>query len=208
MLKVALTGGVATGKTYCLGRFAALGAPVIDADRLARAAVEPGTAGLAAVATRFGPDILAPDGALDRLRLAEIVFGDPVARRDLEAIIHPIVYRQISDWAKRQEDAGQTLAIADVPLLLETGRATAFDRIVVVACPPELQVLRLTERDRMSEHAARQRLDAQWPIDKKRVAADYVIDTSGSCEETDRQLEEVWHALTRDADLAARTTRA
>jgi len=199
MLRVALTGGIATGKTYCLARLAALGAPVIDADRLARDAVAPGTTGLAAVTARFGSEVLEPDGALDRARLAAIVFADPDARRDLERIIHPIVYRGISDWTAGLASAGRPLAVADVPLLYETGHDRDFDRVVVAACPPDLQVRRLAGRDGLAEPEARRRLAAQWPIERKRASADYVIDTGGTLEATDRQVEDVWAALQRDA---------
>jgi len=199
MLRVALTGGIATGKTYCLARLAALGAPVIDADHLAREAVAPGAPGLAAVAARFGPGVLAPDGTLDRARVAALVFADPAARRDLERIIHPIVYRGISEWAAGLAAAGRPLAVADVPLLYETGHDRDFDRVVVAACAPDLQVRRLAERNRLDEPEARRRLAAQWPIERKRAAADYVIDTGGTFDETDRQVENVWRALQRDA---------
>jgi len=199
MLRVALTGGIATGKTYCLARLAALGAPVIDADHLAREAVAPGAPGLAAVAARFGPGVLAPDGTLDRARVAALVFADPAARRDLERIIHPIVYRGISEWAAGLAAAGRPLAVADVPLLYETGHDRDFDRVVVAACAPDLQVRRLAERNRLDEPEARRRLAAQWPIERKRAAAHYVIDTGGTFDETDRQVEDVWRALQRDA---------
>lgn len=203
MLRVALTGGIATGKTYCLTRLAALGAPVVDADRLARDAVAPGTPGLSAVVARFGPEVLAAGGGLDRPRVAAIVFADPDARRDLERIVHPIVYRGIRQWADGLAAAGRPLAIADVPLLYETGHDRDFDRVVVVACPPDQQVRRLAGRNRLNESEARRRLAVQWPIERKRAAADYVIDTGGAFEDTDRQVEEVWSALQRDA--AART---
>jgi len=199
MLRVALTGGIATGKTYCLARLAALGAPVIDADHLAREAVAPGAPGLGAVAARFGLGVLAPDGTLDRARVAALVFADPAARRDLERIIHPIVYRGISEWAAGLAAAGRPLAVADVPLLYETGHDRDFDRVVVAACAPDLQVRRLAERNRLDEPEARRRLAAQWPIERKRAAADYVIDTGGTFDETDRQVENVWRALQRDA---------
>ena len=199
MLRVALTGGIATGKSYCLARLAALGAPVIDADRLARDAVAPGAPGLAGVTARFGAEVLAADGTLDRARLAAVVFADPDARRDLERIIHPVVFRAISDWAAGLAAAGRALAVADVPLLYETGHDRDFDRVVVAACAPDLQVQRLAERNGLSEPEARRRLAAQWPVERKRAAADYVIDTGGTFEETDRQVEDVWRALQRDA---------
>ena len=137
MLKVCLTGGIATGKTYCLRRFAGHGAPVVDADRLARDAVAPGSAALGAIVARFGRAMLEPDGALDRRRLAAVVFADPGARRDLEAIVHPVVYRMIAEWFAGLEADGRRLGIADIPLLFETGHAGEFDRVVVAACPPD-----------------------------------------------------------------------
>jgi dephospho-CoA kinase len=195
MLRVALTGGIATGKTYCLRRFAGHGAPVADADRLARDAVAPGSAPLGAIVTRFGRAILAPDGALDRRRLAAIVFADPDARRDLERIVHPVVYRMIAEWFAALEAGGRRLGIADIPLLFETGHAGDFDRVVVAACPPDLQVRRLVDRDGLAEAEARRRLAAQWPIAEKRGAADFVIDTSGTTAETDARVDTVWAAL-------------
>ncbi len=195
MLRVGLTGGIATGKTYCLRRFARHGAAVVDADRLARDAVVPGSPALAAVAARFGPAMLGPDGALDRSRLAAVVFADEGARRDLEAIVHPVVYRMIEEWFAGIEADGRRLGIADIPLLFETGRAEAFDRVVVAACPPETQVRRLMERDGLSEEAAHGRLAAQWPIAEKRRAADFVIDTGGTPARTDARVDTVWAAL-------------
>ena len=189
-----LTGGIATGKSYCLGRFAALGARVIDADRLAREVVAPGTPGLVAVAARFGASILRSDGTLDRAALGRIVFADRTAREDLEAIVHPEVYRRIREWAQALP-AGTPLAVADVPLLFETGRAREFDVVIVCACEPEEQVRRIQVRDGLSEADARARLAAQWPIADKIARADYVIRTDGSHEETARQVEAVWRAL-------------
>jgi dephospho-CoA kinase len=191
--RVALTGGIATGKSTCLGRFAALGVPVIDSDVLAREAVAPGTPGLAAVAARFGPAVLATDGSLDRGRLAEIVFADPRARIDLEAIVHPFVFDRIVEWFDRQPRTG--FAIADVPLLYEAGHAGDFDVVIVAACSPDEQLARVIARDGLSEADARRRIASQWPIERKRALADYVVDTSGSVEETVRRVDEIVRAL-------------
>ncbi len=195
MLKVGLTGGIATGKTHCLRRFAHHGAPVVDADRLAHEAVAPGSPGLVAVVARFGRTVLASDGTLDRGRLADIVFADAGARRDLEAVVHPIVYRAMAQWFAGLEIDGRRLGIADVPLLFETGHAGDFDRVVVAACPADAQVRRLIERDGLGEQEARRRLAAQWPIAKKRRAADFVIDTGGTLAETDARVDTVWATL-------------
>jgi dephospho-CoA kinase len=196
MVRAALTGGIATGKSYCLGRFAGLGAPVIDADRLSRDAVRPGTPGLARIVTRFGQGVLRPDGSLDRPALGQIVFSDRVARADLEAIIHPEVYRHISEWFA-DLPSGTRVALADIPLLFETGHQHDFDRVIVCACEPEEQLRRLMRRDQLSEEAARARLDAQWPIGEKAARADYVIRTDGRFAETDREIEKVYEALLR-----------
>lgn len=198
MLHVALTGGIATGKSYCLARFAALGAPVIDADRLARDAVAPGSPALEAVIARFGRSILQPDGSLHRAALGRIVFSDRAARADLEAIVHPDVYRRISEWFATRP-AGTRLAIADIPLLFETGHNHDFDRIVVAACDPLQQLRRLMARDGLSEPDARARLDAQWPIEEKIARASYVIRTDGTTSDTDAQVRTVFELLSADA---------
>jgi dephospho-CoA kinase len=194
MVRAALTGGIATGKSYCLGRFAALGAATIDADQLARQAVEPGTPGLRRVVERFGAGILRQDGTLDRPALGRIVFADRTARADLEAIIHPEVYRRIGEWFANLP-AGTRVAIADIPLLFETGQEHDFDRVIVAACAPAEQLRRLMARDALDEPAARARLDAQWPIDAKVARADYVIRTDGSFSETDLAVRRVFDKL-------------
>jgi dephospho-CoA kinase len=196
MLRIGLTGGIATGKSYARLRFAAHGVATIDADALAREVVAPGTPGLAAVAARFGPQVLDGSGALDRPAMAAIVFADAEARRALEAIVHPRVRAAIDEFFVAQAQAGAPLAMADIPLLFESGRAGAFDLVIVVACSPEQQIARLRARDGLGEDAARQRLAAQWPIDEKARLADIVIDTSGDFESTDRQIDDVFRQLT------------
>lgn len=194
MLRVALTGGIATGKSVCLSRFAALGVPVIDADLLAREAVAPGSPGLAMIGTRFGAAVIKTDGTLDRPALAEIVFTDRTARADLEAIVHPEVYRRITEWFANQPP-GSRRAIADIPLLFETGHEHDFDLVVVAACEPFEQRRRLVERDGLSEDAAHARLAAQWPISEKIARADHVIRTDGSFASTEAQVRAVYDAL-------------
>ena len=200
--RVALTGGIATGKSYCLARFAALGVPTIDADALARQALAPGAPALAAVAARFGGAVFNADGDLDRAALARVVFADPAARRDLEAIVHPQVYEEIaSRFAELQNLRNDSrrhfagCAIADVPLLYETGHERDFDLVVVAWCPPELQLARLMARDQLTPEAAAQRVASQMPIDEKRRRADIVIDTSGTMAETERQIREIYERL-------------
>ena len=195
MLRVALTGGIATGKSHVRARFEALGAPTIDSDLLARDAVRPGTAGLRAVVRRFGEDVLDGRGALDRRRLGTVVFADPSARRDLEAIVHPFVREETERWFLRLAERGAPLGIADIPLLYEVGLERDFDAVIVAACAPATQIVRVMARDQMSEAEARQRIAAQLPIEEKVRRADYVIDTSGAIEETDARVETVYRAL-------------
>ena len=195
MLRAALTGGIATGKSHCLARFAALGVPTIDADLLAREAVAPGSHGLEAVAARFGPSVMHPDGTLDRAAVGALVFSDRGARAALEAIIHPEVRRRIREWFVSLPP--QTpLAIADIPLLFETGQEHDFDRVIVCACEPSEQVRRIVARNGLSEEAARQRLAAQWPIAEKVARAHHVIRTDGSFAETESQIRAVFETLT------------
>lgn len=195
-LRVGLTGGIATGKSYVLLRFRARGVPTIDADEVAREVVAPGTLAADKIRQRFGDDMLDAEGAVDRARLARVVFADAGARRDLEAIVHPPVYRQIERWfAKLAAIGREPIGVADVPLLLETGHESDFDQIVVVAASVEQQLARLKSRDGFDDAQARQRIETQWPIDLKIEKADFVIRTDGTFEDTDRQVDEVLDRL-------------
>lgn len=193
--RIGLTGGIATGKTYVRRQFDALGVPTIDADQLARDAVRVGTPGLAAVVDRFGPGVLNAAGELDRPTLAGIVFADPAARRDLEAIIHPAVRRASETWFLALDPARHAFAIADIPLLYEVNREKDFDAVIVTACHPDTQIQRVMDRDGISEREARQRLAAQLPVDEKVRRAGYVIRTDGSFADTDAQVKGVWEQL-------------
>jgi dephospho-CoA kinase len=191
MLRVALTGGIATGKSYVLGRFQRLGIPTLDSDALAHGVEAPGTEATRQIAARFGADVLAADGSVDRRKLGPIVFADPSARKDLEAIVHPAVYRAISAGIRGFElIGGAPYVIVDVPLLFETGHAKEFDRVIVTVCEPATQFARLHERG-LSDEAARQRLAAQWPAAEKTSRADFVITTDGTFEETAAQVEAI-----------------
>jgi dephospho-CoA kinase len=195
MLKVALTGGIATGKTYVLDRLRQRGVPCLDADELAHGATGPGTEATMAIAARFGPEVIGADGGVDRGKLGPIVFADAAARRDLEAIVHPAVYRAITAGIRAFEMTGESrLAVVAIPLLYETGADKQFDRVVVTACSRDLQVARLVERG-LTEEAARQRLAAQLPTEEKAARADFVIRTDGAFEETDAQIERVIASL-------------
>jgi dephospho-CoA kinase len=194
LLRVALTGGIATGKSFCLARFAALGVPVVDADVLAREVVAVGTAALAAIRVRFGDAVIAADGRLERAALGRIVFRDRAARADLEAIVHPAVYRRIGEWfVTLPPDTPR--AIADIPLLFETGHSPDFHRVIVCACDPAEQLRRLMLRDHLSEPDARARLTAQWPIAEKVARADYVIRTDGTMADTETAVRTVFEKL-------------
>lgn len=200
MLRVALTGGIATGKTFVLDRLRDLGVPVIDADHLSHRALEIGTPGAGAVIEAFGPSVLDPDGAINRRKLGALVFDDPEARTRLEAIVHPEVYRAIEAWfAARAAERVHTFGVADVPLLYETGRESAFDRVVATVCDTERQIARIVSRDRLTEAEARKRLAAQWPAAEKARRADFVIHTDGTTADTDRQVDEVIRAIRASA---------
>ena len=190
MRRIALTGGIATGKSYVASRLRATGVPVVDADVLARTAVAPGSTGLAAVVERFGPAVLQPDGALNRGHLGSIVFSDKSARHDLEAIVHPFVRREI-DAFFASLPAATPIAVADIPLLFETGRQREFDAVVVVACSPATQLQRLMTRQGVTREDADRRIAAQLPIEAKVALADHVIRTDGTHAQTDMQV----HAL-------------
>jgi dephospho-CoA kinase len=189
--RVGLTGGIATGKSHVRATFETLGVPTIDADTLAREAVAPGSEGLQAVVARFGRDVLDSACALDRRKLAAIVFSDTGARHDLEAIIHPFVRRKAGNWFRSLDAALHPIAIADIPLLYETGGDRDYDVVIVTACDPETQVRRVMDRDRVTETEARQRLAAQLPIAEKVSRADYVITTDGTFDDTARQVKDV-----------------
>jgi len=195
MLTIGLTGGIACGKSTVLGLFQELGCRVLDADAIARRVMQKGTPVWHAVRARFGEAVLRADGDIDRKRLAEIVFRDSAARRDLEALVHPRVFaeaeREMAAIARQEPDA---LVVFDVPLLLETGYHRKVDRVVVVSCRPETQMRRLLERG-MSEPEARLRLAAQMPLEQKEALAHFVIRTDGPLSETRAQVVRVFQAL-------------
>jgi dephospho-CoA kinase len=196
MRVIGLTGGIAAGKTVVADRLAELGAVRIDADRLAREVVEPGTPALAEIARRFGSGVIAADGTLDRPALGAIVFRDPDARRDLEAITHPAV-RALS--ARRIAEAGEAdpdaVVVYDIPLLVESGRVDEFERIVVVHAPREERIRRLVELRGMAREEAERRIASQaTDEDRLRVAHD-VIDSGESLASTLAQTDRLWANL-------------
>jgi len=186
--KIALTGGIATGKTYVADRLRAAGVPIVDADVLAREVVALGTPALAAVRQRFGPDVIRRDGTMDRIRVGQIIFKDKRARQDLEAIIHPAVQKAVDKYFAALPRK-TPFAVADIPLLYETGREGQFSSVIVVACPRPMQLQRVMERNQLSKEDAERRLAAQWPIEKKVEKATHVIRTHGTFEETNAQVD-------------------
>jgi dephospho-CoA kinase len=199
MRRIGLTGGIATGKSHVRAVFEALGVPTIDADVLAHEAVAPGSATFDAVKARFGPAVLDAAGRLDRRKLGSVVFADPHARKDLEAIIHPGVVEAIRRWFESLDPRAHPFAIADVPLLYEAGREGDYDVVIVTACEPATQVRRVMARDGISEAEARQRIDAQLPIEEKVRRATYVIRTDGLLASTNAQVHDVYRRLTSNA---------
>jgi dephospho-CoA kinase len=201
MLRVGLTGGIGSGKSAVSERLAAHGAVVIDADKAARAVVEPGTQGLARIAETFSPGVLREDGSLDRPKLAEIVFADETARAKLNAIVHPLVhdYMRAAEQSAAAAAGENAVIIHDVPLLAEGGRGSEFDIVIVVDVPPEIQVERLAARG-MPEEQARARMAAQATRDQRLAVADIVIDNSGTLADLDRRITEVWADLRARAD--------
>ncbi len=200
MLRVGLTGGIGSGKSEVARRLAEHGAVLIDADVAARAVVAPGSPGLTQVAEAFGEGVLRPDGSLNRERLGEIVFGDPGLRARLNEIVHPLVraWREAAERAAVQaaEPPGPII-VHDVPLLAESRGKDAFDVVIVVDVPPGLQVERLVSVRGMAPDQARARMAAQAAREQRLAIADIVIDNSGTLDDLDRRVAEVWADLER-----------
>ena len=205
MLRVGLTGGIGSGKSEVARRLVAHGAVLIDADVAAREVVVPGSRGLRRIVAAFGEEVLSPDGSLDRARLGEIVFGDPELRAKLNAIVHPLV-REWMDAAERTAvqaaDRRGPIAVHDVPLLAESRRKSGFDLVIVVDVPPELQVERLVSQRGMTPDQARARMNAQASREQRLEVADVVISNSGSLDDLDHRVAEVWADLQRRAGLS------
>jgi dephospho-CoA kinase len=186
MLRIGLTGGIASGKSTVERLFAAYGIPIIDSDVIAREVVAPGTPGLAQVRARFGDEVLLADGGLDRRALRRLVFADPAARRDLEAIVHPLIR---SAMAERSAAAGGPYQINVIPLLVEGGRRATLDRVLVVDCPEALQIERVMQRDHITEAEARAILAAQVSRSERLAAADDVIVNDGDAAALQAQVD-------------------
>ncbi|HEX7119161.1 MAG TPA: dephospho-CoA kinase [Longimicrobiales bacterium] len=200
MFRVGLTGNIASGKSTVARVWARLGAPVIDADVLARRAVEPGSPGLRCIVEAFGPAVLDANGGLDRAAMRRIAFRDPAARARLEAIVHPEVARLRDEEEARLRDAGARLVVHDIPLLFEAGLEGRFDAVVLVDAPERVRLERLVRDRALAEDEARRMIEAQMPAEDKRGRADYVIDNDGTLDELEREAEDVWRKLRRRAD--------
>ncbi len=200
MLKVGLTGGLATGKTHVANTLARLGCRVLSADQLGHEVLLPGAEAYDDVVREFGSSILGSDGRIDRRALAAEVFDRPERLEKLNSLVHPHVIRREEQWLA-QLAAGEPSAIAvvEAAILIETGSYKRFDRLILTICPPETQIRRHMERSGETEAEARSRVARQMPLEAKRRYADYVIDTSGSREDTDRQVGEVFRKLEQEA---------
>jgi dephospho-CoA kinase len=192
-MNIGLTGGIACGKSTVSAMLVRRGAILVDADRIAREVVEPGSPTLAKVAERFGQAVLEEDGSLHRKKLGEIVFADPAARKDLEGLLHPSIRALMRERMETSEKLyPDKLVVVDVPLLYESGLQAMFEEVMVVYVPREIQLDRLMERDGLTPEQAEKRLQAQMPIELKKERADIVIDNRGTLQETEHLINEFW----------------
>jgi dephospho-CoA kinase len=189
VLRIGLTGGIGSGKSTVAALLAQHGARVVDADRIAREVVEPGTPGLAAVVAEFGDGVLTPEGALDRPALAGLVFGDPAARARLDAVVHPLVRARAAELVAAAP--GDAVVVQDVPLLVETGQAGSFDLVLVVEADVATRVARLVERGLAAEDA-RARIASQATDEQRRAVADVVLRNDGDRADLAAQVERFW----------------
>lgn len=196
MLRVGLTGSIAVGKSFVTSVFAELGCRILDADQTAREVVAPGAAGLKAVATAFGDDVLTPEGTLDRKRMAAIVFADEEQRQRLNHILHPfIIARQDEILREWEAEDPSGVGIVDAALMIESGGYKRFDKLIVVHCRPEVQLERLMLRNKLTLAEAERRIASQMPQEEKQKYADYLIDTSDGFEPARKRTVEVFNEL-------------
>ena len=192
---IVLTGGIATGKSYVLDRFADHGVPILDADHLAHAAVAPDGPAWQAVRDRFGADMFDPHGRLDRTKLGALVFADAEARADLNRLVHPHVRADTAAWFATLTPPVHFGVVA-IPLFYETPRVEHVDRVIVTACAPEQQLARVMTRG-LTEHAAQLRIAAQFSTEEKMRRGDHVIWTDGTFADTDRRVEDLFRKLSK-----------
>jgi len=192
-MNMGLTGGIACGKSTVASLLVKLGAILIDADQLAREVVMPGTLALQQITERFGSIVIQPDGALNRKALGAIIFNEPSARKDLEAITHPQIRLAMWDQMRKAEEADPArLVVVDVPLLYESKLQGYFQKVMLVYVSEAIQLQRLMERDGLTMDAAQLRLQAQIPIESKKLLADIIIDNTGTVAETEKQIQLFW----------------
>ena len=203
MLIVGLTGNIASGKSAVAAQLASLGALIIDADILAREAVEPGRPALAAIETRWGRGVLRRDGSLDRAALRRIVFADPAERAALDAIVHPAVARLRHAAVETARRRGEPLVVCDIPLLFEAGLEGTVDRIVLVDAPAEVRRDRIVRDRGLSPEEADSMIAAQMPSEAKRARAHYVIDNDGALEELEARVDALWEWMQQEASASS-----
>jgi len=194
MLRIGLTGNIAVGKSLASARFKELGAAVIDADSVSRELMEPGTPVFFHVVEEFGPEILRGDGTIDRRRLGGAVFASEEKRRLLESIVHPAIHKAIAREIAEKEKISN-IVIVEAALMIETGGYKEYDRLIVAACSPSIQLSRLMARDGLTESEAKARITAQMSMDEKIHFADYVINTSGTLKSTLEQVDIIYQKL-------------
>jgi len=195
---IGLTGGIACGKSSVADFFRGQGVPVIDADQLAREAVQPGSPALELIAEQFGTDLLTASGELDRGRMGALVFADAEKRRQLESILHPQIRRLADERIAQAATAGHCRLIYMAPLLIEAGVSDRVDEIWVVTVTDEIQLSRLMARDSLSRDQAQQRVASQMPLTEKAGHGKIIIDNSGTPQQTERLLEAIWTAETKE----------
>lgn len=202
MLKVGLTGSIAVGKSYVLSVLAELGCVTFDADKIAHLVMEPGREAYQDIVREFGPEVLAPDGSIDRSKLGAIVFADPARRKRLNAIVHPRVIveqnRLLEEVERTKPDA---IVVVDAALMIESGGYKRFDKLIVVHCDGETQIERLMRRGNITREDAERRMAAQMSSEEKLHYADYRINTAGTFEETRQRVIEVYELLLRDRNV-------
>ncbi len=203
-MTLGLTGGIASGKSFVADCFAECGAILVSADLLAREVVNPGSPALVKLVDTFGADILTPGGSLNREVMAQKVFADPTARRQLESITHPAIAHLAECRLAELTLSPHDLIVYEAPLLFEAGAESRVDQVLVVVVAPDLQLARLLQREDLSETEAKQRVAAQWPQADKVQKADFVIDNSGSLQQTRIMVAALYDYLTRN-DYLTRT---
>ncbi len=203
MLKVGLTGGYASGKSFVAAQLESLGCRLIYADKLGHAVLQPGGEAYAPTLEAFGPEILAPDGSIDRKKLGAVVFHDEERLKQLTAVVHPAVFRleeSMLEAIAREDPAA--IAVIEAAILIETGRYRTFDRMILTACSEELQIARGIRRDHLTREQVLARLAKQMPLEEKKRFADYIVSTDGTKEQTIEEVEQVFADLKRREEVS------